>query len=318
MFSVITPAYNAEKYITQAMESVLAQGFEEWEMIVVDDGSTDRTCEIVSGYSAKDARVRLVQNQHGGVSHARNTGVRLAQFDWIALLDADDVFCKNKMRRQLDAAAADPEVVLWGTFAYNIGEEGKVFDVSEGGPLSREDYRELQRNAEVVMIKNSSAIFRKSLFEKLGGFDSQYDSSEDTELWNRMAEFGPVVVIPEPLIMYRFHSQSLSFRMIKFQYECLQFIRARKRARMIHSKDLTLEQFMTQYKKRSFFKKLLDWSIMHSNASWRYAGIQFTNGGKREGFGWLIRAFLLNPPMISWRIARKIGGRMKYLKSEVS
>ncbi len=313
MFSVITPVYNAKKYIAQAIESVQAQGFETWEMIIVDDGSTDGSREIVSQYAAKDARIKIVQNDHGGVSRARNSGIQLAKYEWIALLDADDAFCPGKMKRQLESSESNPEVVLWGTFGYNIGENGKTFDVFEDGPKCLEDFQRLRKKAGLVSLKTSSAMFRASLFRLLGGFDSKYDSTEDAELWNRMADHGTVLVIPEPLILYRFHPQSLSVRKMQFQYDCTRFILARNKKRQL-GEELLLEEFMVAYRARPLFVKLADWSTMNSNAYWRFAGIRFANREKTTGFGWLLLAFATNPPMISWRIFRKLAARFRFFK----
>ena len=317
MFSVVTPAYNAEKYIAQAIESVQAQGFETWEMIIVDDGSTDGTREIIQRYASDDPRIRLVLNEHGGVSEARNTGVKLAKYEWIALLDADDAFCANKMKKQFEACEKDPDVVLWGTFAYNIGEDGKIFDVNEDGPPNREAFERIRRKAGMVSLKNSSALFRATSFRQLGGFDSQYDSTEDAELWNRMAELGTVLVVPEPLILYRFHVQSLSVRKMRFQYECTRFIVARNKKRQM-GEDLLLKDFLADYRSRSMVSRLLDTSIMNSNAFWRYAGIRFTNGQTSKGLAWLSLSFLTNPPMIAWRFVLKLGRRLRYARPQVS
>lgn len=314
MFSVITPAYNAEKYIAEAIESVQSQGLETWEMLVIDDGSTDGTRQVVEQFAAKDPRVKLIQNNHGGVSHARNSGIKQAKYEWIALLDADDAFCPNKMKKQLDAIEKDPAVVLWGTYAYNIGEDGKIFDVCEDGPTSHAAFQSIRKSAGIVSLKASSALFRAELFHMLGGFDSQYDSSEDAELWNRMSEHGSVLVIPEPLVLYRFHPNSLSVRKMRFQYDFTRFLRARNKKRLIGG-DLLLADFMKEYQARSVFAKMLDWSIMHSNAYWRLAGIQLTNRRKAKGAGMLAMAFITNPPMIAWRILRKIGGRLRFSKA---
>ena len=310
MFSVITPAYNAEKYIAEAIESVLAQGLDVWEMIVIDDGSTDGTREVVAQFAARDPRIKLIQNDHGGVSHARNTGIMLAKYEWIALLDADDVFCPGKMKKQLEASERNPEVVLWGTYGYNIGESGKIFDVCKDGPASVEEFQRIRNKAELISLKNSSTMFRASFFRELGGFDSKYDSTEDAELWNRMADHGTVLVIPEPLILYRFHSQSLSVRKMQFQYDCTRFLLARSKKRQM-GQELTLEEFMVSDQARSILLKWADWSTMYSNAYWRYAGIRFANGENVTGLGWLLRALVTNPPMIVWRMYRKLAARFR-------
>ena len=310
MISIVTPSYNVERYIAEAIESVLAQSISDWELIVVDDGSTDRTREIVQSYCNTDCRIRLVEAKHGGVSAARNLGLMHARFEWIALLDSDDAFLPEKLKVQLAEATEGSDVVLWGTYAYNMGEDGVVFDVARDGPTSRKHFEYLWNSGGIVMLKNSSALFKKSLAVKLGGFDSTYDSAEDTELWNRMATFGPVVVIPKPLIKYRYHSSSLSVSKMEFQHTCVQFIRNRNRRR-VQRKDLQFDEFLRLYAKRNPLLKWYDNRSMKSNCFWRNSGIMFTNKRKQEGLRWLALAFLNHPPMIAWRLARKIWKRFE-------
>ncbi len=309
MISVVTPAFNAEKYIGQAIESVQSQGLDVWEMIVVDDGSNDRTRAIIRSYAEKDARVRLIECHHGGVSQARNVGLSAARYEWIALLDADDVFLPGKLKKQLEAAAREPDVVLWGTYAYNIGEQGAIYDVVRDGPASRVAFEKLRRTGDVIMLKNSSTLFRRTFALELNGFDSRFDSAEDTDLWNRMAEHGPVMVIPEPLILYRFHPQSLSVRKMEHQYACVQFIRARNRKRL-QQEDLQLSEFMANYGARNPIIKWLDRCTMLSNTYWRNAGIMLSNERRLAGVYWLTRSYVANPFMITCRLARKLSTKL--------
>jgi glycosyltransferase involved in cell wall biosynthesis len=233
----------------------------------------------------------------------------MARYEWIALLDADDVFLPTKMQKQLAAAQSNPDVVLWGSYAYNIGEQGTICDVAQDGPPSIAAFEKLRRSGSVIMLKNSSTLFRKEFALKLGGFDSQYDSTEDTELWNRMAEHGPIVVIPEPLILYRFHPQSLSVKKMAFQYACVAFIRARNRKRLV-GQDLELSEFLKAYESRNPVVKWIDRCTMLSNTYWRNAGIMISNGNRSKGMYWLMRSWIANPFMITWRVARKIGIRL--------
>ena len=101
MVSILTPCYNGERFIPETIESVLRQTYPHWDMIVVDDGSTDRTAEIAAGYAARDSRVRLVRQPNGGTASARNSAMKRASGRYIALLDADDVWDANFLERQL-------------------------------------------------------------------------------------------------------------------------------------------------------------------------------------------------------------------------
>lgn len=100
LVSIITPCYNGEKYIRETMESVIAQTYQQWEMVVVDDGSTDSSASIVSEYEKCDSRIKLVKQNNAGSAAARNNGIRLAEGQYIALLDADDLWHNDFLEKQ--------------------------------------------------------------------------------------------------------------------------------------------------------------------------------------------------------------------------
>jgi glycosyltransferase involved in cell wall biosynthesis len=304
MISVITPAYNASKYIGQAIESVQTQGIDEFEMLIIDDGSTDETREIVLRYADKDPRIVLLQNEHKGVSEARNRGLVEAKFDWIALLDADDVFLHGKLSKQLESAKKNPEVIAWGTYAFNVGESGKIYDVTKTTPTDLKGYQKMLSAGDVFMPKNSSVLFRKSVLDKMSSFESKYDSSEDIEFWSRMAAIGPIVVVPEPLILYRLHPKSLSVLKTDFQFMCVKFLRARN-LEWLSGKDLSLEEFLSGYRNRPWYERIVDYATMKSNGYWRNAGLMAANGNKALGMYWLARSILANPFLILWRLVLK-------------
>ena len=114
LVSVIMPAYNAEKYIGEAIASVCAQTYENWELLILDDGSADRTAEIAQAYAQRDARIRVLRNlQNMGVARTRNRGFDLAQGEWIALLDSDDRWRVQKLEKQLAVArSSDADIVV--------------------------------------------------------------------------------------------------------------------------------------------------------------------------------------------------------------
>lgn len=106
MISVIIPAYNAQAYLRECLESVLAQSFSDWEAIIVNDGSTDSTCDIAAGFTARDSRFRLVSTPNGGLSSARNAGIAVARGQWLAYLDSDDTLYPDALAKLMDAASA--------------------------------------------------------------------------------------------------------------------------------------------------------------------------------------------------------------------
>ena len=200
--SVIIPAYNAERDIAAAVRSVLAQTCQDFEIIVVDDGSRDGTLAALQPFGK---RVRVHQQRNAGVSAARNTGARLAAGDWLAFLDADDAWMPAKLERQL--ALTTP---MSFTDRLNIGALGDLPVLqSTATPMRGGDiFVALMREAN--FITTSSVMIRRALFAELGGFDPSLQTAEDWDLWLRVAARHPIGFVPEPLVQYRLQSGSLS------------------------------------------------------------------------------------------------------------
>jgi glycosyltransferase involved in cell wall biosynthesis len=259
------PAYNAARFIRQAIESILNQTYSEFELIVVDDGSTDNTVDIVKEYAAKDARVTLIQNSHGGACKARNTGIHRAKYPWIAAMDADDVALPQRFEKQLAAAASSPEVVVWGSYCYQINVDGEVIGLARTKPNTVEEFRAIDRAKTIIFVNNSSALFKKEVALQAGGFEEHLPAAQDTELWDRMANYGPLVIIPEPLVQYRFHGESISAKKFFTQRMLHDYILQRNRANR-DGKSLSLESFLTDYHHQPVFTRL----FRHMNNRGRY------------------------------------------------
>ena len=202
--SVVIPAYNAEKFIERTIDSVLSQDFAGLEVIVVDDGSSDATCEIVSAIGSP---VELVQGMRRGVSLARNVGVRHSTREYIAFMDHDDLWEPDKIRRQVEALEAAPDAGLAFTQARLVegGELTRVFPTIPDDPsFLAKAYDNLVHENFIPM---SSVMVRRACLPAVDGdgegpFDPQLTLSEDWDLWLRIAREHPIVFIREPLTRY--------------------------------------------------------------------------------------------------------------------
>src|SRR5688500_13291621 len=143
MISVVMPVFNGQRFLAQAMDSLLAQTFRDFEVVAVDDGSTDKSPEILRRYAKADSRVRVIHGDHAGISAALNRGIEASTHEWIARIDADDVAAPERFARQIAAAKASPNVVVWGTFAQHVDAAGKVLGISRTGPTSEAAFRKL-------------------------------------------------------------------------------------------------------------------------------------------------------------------------------
>ncbi|MEB3281104.1 MAG: glycosyltransferase [Lyngbya sp.] len=204
--SVIIPAYNGSRYISQAVESVLSQTDCDFEIIVVDDGSTDNTFDILQHY--RD-RIRYFSQNNQGVAAARNRGIREAQAELIALLDQDDIFLPDKLAEQRACFERDS-----GAGFVNSG--WRLID-AKGDPISDiepwQDLPHLDLKALIVHspILPSAMMFRRSWWEKVGGFDSRFNGVDDAEfVWRLAAAKCPAIWLPKVTVGYRQHGETVS------------------------------------------------------------------------------------------------------------
>jgi glycosyltransferase involved in cell wall biosynthesis len=204
------PAFNVERYIGEAIKSVLNQSVTDWELIIVDDGSTDHTVDKVQ--ELKDSRFRLFQQNNRGAPAARNRGLSESRGDLIIFLDADDRLRPPALERLLQALHASPKACVAYGEGVVMDEDGHVFGPERGPIFSHRPSGDilrtiLQRNPILTM---GAAITRASSLVKSGGFREDLRIAEDWELWCRLSAIGEFVYIgAKPIIEYRLHSKSL-------------------------------------------------------------------------------------------------------------
>ncbi|MEM7714189.1 MAG: glycosyltransferase [Cyanobacteria bacterium P01_A01_bin.68] len=198
--SIIIPAYNAIKYLPETLESVLKQTFTNFEVLIIDDGSSDSIVEWAADII--DPRVKLISQNNQGVSAARNTGIKKSKGEYIAFLDADDLWEATKLEKQLQCFKNNPSLGLVHTAMILIDEEGKSLGRTF---TSNVDGDALKALLEQNTIVTSSVTVRRNCLETVGNFDNKLRSSEDWELWVRLAYRYPFALIKEPLVFYRQH-----------------------------------------------------------------------------------------------------------------
>jgi glycosyltransferase involved in cell wall biosynthesis len=202
---VIIPTYNRSDLVQQAIDSVLWQSFRDWELIVVDDGSTDDTRRVVR--ERYGLRVRYIYQENHGESAARNRGLELATGEYVAFLDSDDLWHPNKLQRQIEAFKDDPSAGLVSTQAYLMNHDGLQLEQAPQGCDRETDvilWADLVLD-NVVAGGGSSAVVRRACLDHVGWFDTQIRFGEEWDLWLRIARRYEVRQIPEPLVFYRLH-----------------------------------------------------------------------------------------------------------------
>lgn len=238
--SVIIPTYNCAKYLSWAIDSALNQTYKDFEIIVVDDGSTDDTREILSEY---DGKIRYIYQENKGHALARNSGIKNAQGEYIAFLDADDLWLPDKIKEEIEAIENNFEAGLVHSNIYFLYEETnkKFCPKRDKNKLSGNIFKHLlTRKAH---ISSPTVIIRKRCLEKVGLFDENLArlGSEDRELWLRVAKEFKVMYVDKPLAYYRVRTNSQSNNLEK----------------MFRGRLYTLNKIFSQDKYSVLFKKLI-------------------------------------------------------------
>jgi glycosyltransferase involved in cell wall biosynthesis len=207
--SIITPAFNAAPFLGHTIESALAQTFQDFELLIADDGSRDDTVELAREWARRDPRVSVLTGANGGTSAARSRAMQRARGSYFALLDSDDIWFPTFLAAQMAIFDRHPEADLVTGNAYNLGgpfDGQPLIPVTAGcTPLSLLDIIE-NENAVCIM-----SVFRRSVFDRLGGFDADLWYAEDYDYWMRAALAGFTFIRnPAPLALYRRRGESKS------------------------------------------------------------------------------------------------------------
>jgi len=201
LLSVVMPVYNAEKYLAEAIESVLNQKFKDFEFIIINDGSIDKSSEIVKKYAKKDKRIKILNNEKNmGIAETRNRGVREARGKYLAAHDSDDISEPERFRIQVDYLEKHPEVGIVGGNIALFYDKNNPFSVREY-PEKDSELREMIFFA--CPIAQPVSMVRTEVFSKVGVYDGRYPPTEDLDLWFRIGEKYKFGSIPKVLLKYR-------------------------------------------------------------------------------------------------------------------
>jgi glycosyltransferase involved in cell wall biosynthesis len=223
---VIIPAFNAASYLPAALESVGSQTFDDWQILLVDDGSTDNTAEVVAPFIHRfGPKLRYIKQENRGMSAARNAAIRASTSEFIALLDADDEWMPCRLSDSIEALAARPKAgISYGLITYmdSEGRPLKTFDGNVGHAEGRIAPYIYMREVELPCV---TITIRRACVDEVGLFDETMRSTEDRDLWLRIALRYEVAFIPKVLAYYRTSPGSISTNAQRMFDAQLQFIR---------------------------------------------------------------------------------------------
>ena len=206
--SVLLTVYNGLPYLAEAIDSILNQSFGDFELVIVDDGSTDESLDVLRDYERRDPRVRLFQRPHLGIVPAANFGLKQCRGEFLARMDSDDVALPVRFEAQVRAMREDPTVAVVGGTYELVDAAGRLLR-TEYPPQDDATLQELALRG-LTPIPQPLAMMRMSMVRQVGEYDPIVETAEDNDMWLRLGEVGKLVTVPQTLLKYRQHDKSVS------------------------------------------------------------------------------------------------------------
>ena len=206
--SVLMSCYNANRWLHEAIDSVMAQTFENFEFILVNDGSTDETWDIIQSYRRQDPRIIAISKENTGLADSLNVGIAQARGTWIARIDADDLCEPTRLEEQVNFVRHRADIVLLGSGFFEIDEHGQIIKTH----LYPSKHRELVSHLERLQrfFPHSSAFYQTNVVKQIGGYNLRILRAEDWRLWLELSLHGRLACLPKPLVRNRKHSNQIS------------------------------------------------------------------------------------------------------------
>lgn len=307
--SVLMSVWNGMPYVRQTVESIRAQTFADFELVIADNVSTDGTREYLREVAAQEPRIRLCFNDENlGHSGGLNRGLAECRGRWVARIDADDVALPERLARQLAFVTENPDVRLASCLAYYIDPEGKRVGKTYHPLATREDFKKFMAENEMIGLLHPGAFYDRELVLQVGGYREPFGAANDIDLWCRMAEAGSTVLVQQERLMeYRVHPGQISagFFAARQKYE---WARACALARRSGKPEPAWEAFLADWEAQPFLRRLNRARKTSAKAHYRQAGMDYICGHKLQAAAQFATAALLQP---DYALRRLLGQRLK-------
>ncbi|MNI22216.1 UDP-Glc:alpha-D-GlcNAc-diphosphoundecaprenol beta-1,3-glucosyltransferase WfgD [compost metagenome] len=241
--SVIIPTHNRSNFISHAIQSVLDQTYKDYEIIVVDDGSTDDTRERVKAFGD---RVRYIYQRNQGPSAARNTGIRNAKGKYIAFCDSDDRFLPSKLEKQKEFVRKHRDCAFLYTHYYNVNDKGEILKLRKPTTCKNREHLQYCLFTRKFTIRTSTLLVHRKCFQKAGLFNEKYWYSQDWDMWLRLAAYYRGYCLEKPLSEYVLHKDNRSGLSVKVHHPEI----LKSTLNLYKWKDKTLAKLNRLYEKR--------------------------------------------------------------------
>jgi glycosyltransferase involved in cell wall biosynthesis len=255
--TVVMSAYNAEKYISQTIESVLEQTLKDFQFIIINNGSTDNTLELIKEYALKDDRIVIDDHENLGKSNAINKAVEeIAIGDYIFHIDADDIMLENRLESQLHFVESN-NLEATSCLAYYITSDNRKIGKTTNTVPNLDSFEAYMAKNEPIGLLNPGFVVTRERFLEIGGYRSQFWPADDIDLYNRLTEIGVTIIVQsEILMLFRVHGDSTIAKKFIQSRKKYEWVRESMWARRKGEKEPTWEDYLSILNTKTFIQKL--------------------------------------------------------------
>lgn len=249
--SIVMSCYNSEEFVEESIASILKQTYQNFEFIIVDDGSTDKTLKILKNFSNLDKRIKVIEKKHTCLSDSLNIAINAAETEYIFRMDADDISSNYRIEKQIKYFLKNPNVVLLGSNCKTIDSKGNTIKSYKYSKTNKDLVNNLIYSKK--FFPHSSSLFRKSFFDLIGGYQTRL-RSEDHDLWLSLSNYGKIHCLQDELLSLRIHQKQMSKNF------------SMKNDPLIDNKIVIISFLISKYYRnpiRDFTSS--EWSIFHNN-----------------------------------------------------
>ncbi len=297
--TIVVPIYNGSAHLSETLNSLLSQTFQNFELLAIDDGSIDTSSDIVRSF--KDERIRLIRKENGGLCEALNHGIAQANAPYIARNDQDDISIPERLDRQLQVMESHPEAIGLFTYSTKFGARNRWSNADKlvMVPNKLKEYEPMNDGC----LLGSTMFVRTEAVKAVGGFRQPYYPVDDWDLEIRLAEAGKVLVLCEPLVAYRFQTSANTYRVFSEMQEKARWTKDSHRRRQQAIPELTFDQFMLA-QPMDLWSRLRRYRKESSKLHMRTAGQRALDGHYVASASHLFAGLLFSPANMLGRLKR--------------
>jgi len=302
--SVVMSVRDGERHLAVAVESILGQDYGDFRFYIVNNGSIDRTGEILASYEARDKRIQLFTNPPGlTYVEGRMTAIQQVNTEWVAIMDSDDIAEPHRFTQQMKLIAAHGDTIgALGSWAKYIDANGAILGNMSMEPTSFARFDQMYRNGDPIVLVDPSAIIHRPTFLRAGGYRSECTPAADLDLWYRIAELDrKLLITPEYLMRYRVHSGSDSVRKTLFQRKKTHFINYNMRLRRSGEREISWADYEAYIWSKTSYRI----PRLHNDLAmmfYKRAGLSYGEKKYLSLAANLFVATLLKPPLVVERL----------------